>query len=276
MDRSSLVAIRRLVSSLFVNSQPRQAGARNSHRSPHRRRRSWQVQPLEDRTLLATFVVTNTTNTGTGSLRWAIEQSNATFGQDQIHFNIPGAGVQSIKPTTALPTITETVIIDGTTQPGWSGSPLIELNGSLAGSTLTGLNVNTATGSTTEYFTYATFTAARATLSQFTTIKFDDRSAGNGAILGSEYAAQGLQISHRDGKPLNIVPQVLYALPQNFNSLPNGLSAGFGANGSSYPGFAENSDNINLTPDDSQPDGGVVAGQHRRQQQPEHDRGVPG
>ena len=216
-------------------------------RSPHRRRRSWQVQALEDRALLATFEVISTGNTGTGTLRWAIEQANATFGQDLISFNIPGTGVQSIKPTTALPTITETVIIDGTTQPGWSSTPVIELNGSLAGTNQTGLNIDTSVNETTEYFTYASFTTAKASLGGFNKVTFDNLAAGNGRVTGSEYSAQGLLISHRDGKPLNIVPQVLYALPQNFNSLPNGLSSGFGANGSSYPGFAENSDNINLT-----------------------------
>ena len=77
-------------------------------RSPYRLRRLNRVQLLEDRALLATFVVTGTGNSGEGTLRWAIEQANATFGQDSIHFNIPGGGVQSIKPTTALPTITET------------------------------------------------------------------------------------------------------------------------------------------------------------------------
>lgn len=216
-------------------------------RSPHRRRRSWHVQTLEDRALLATFEVISTGNTGTGTLRWAIEQANATFGQDLISFNIPGTGVQSIKPTTALPTITETVIIDGTTQPGWSSTPVIELNGSLAGTNQTGLNIDTSVNETTEYFTYASFTTAKASLGGFNKVTFDNLAAGNGRVTGSEYSAQGLLISHRDGKPLNIVPQVLYALPQNFNSLPNGLSSGFGANGSSYPGFAENSDNINLT-----------------------------
>src|SRR5207249_4192881 len=35
-------------------------------------------------------------------------------------FNIPGSGVQTITPTTSLPTITEAAIIDGYTQPGAS------------------------------------------------------------------------------------------------------------------------------------------------------------
>ncbi|MFM7167099.1 MAG: hypothetical protein ACKO3T_17820, partial [Planctomycetaceae bacterium] len=206
---SALLCLRRRLETLFAAGSL--AGParrpRNATRSPHRRRRSWQVQLLEDRALLATFEVTSTGNSGTGTLRWAIEQANATFGQDLISFNIPGSGVQSIKPTAALPTITETVILDGTTQPGWSSTPVIELNGSLAGANQTGLNINTSgsAGGTTEYFTYADFTTAKASLTSFNKITFDNLAAGNGRVTGSEYSAQGLQISHRDGKPLNIV-----------------------------------------------------------------------
>src|SRR5262245_63289792 len=82
----------------------------------------------------ATITVTNTDNTGPGSLRDAITQSNASVGVlDTIAFDIPGAGVQTIIPTGILPTITDPVIIDGTTQPGFAGTPLIEIDGTNAG-----------------------------------------------------------------------------------------------------------------------------------------------
>ena len=78
-----------------------------------------------------TFTVTNTDNTGAGSLRQAITDANATPGLDTIAFDIPGAGVHTIEvPVTPLPHITSPVILDGTTQPGYAGSPLIELQGS--------------------------------------------------------------------------------------------------------------------------------------------------
>src|SRR4051812_42811607 len=41
----------------------------------------------------ATFTVTNTNDTGAGSLRQAIIDANANAGTDQISFNIAGAGV---------------------------------------------------------------------------------------------------------------------------------------------------------------------------------------
>jgi hypothetical protein len=66
----------------------------------------------------ATFTVTNTNDSGSGSLRQAILDSNANFGGNTIVFAIPGAGVHVISPATALPTISYAVTIDGYTQPG--------------------------------------------------------------------------------------------------------------------------------------------------------------
>ena len=54
-------------------------------------------------------------------------------GADTIVFNIPGAGVKVINLVTPLPEITEPVVIDGATQPGYAGSPLIELDGDACG-----------------------------------------------------------------------------------------------------------------------------------------------
>jgi hypothetical protein len=75
------------------------------------------------------FVVTNTNNHGSGSLRDAIINANATVGTDTITFNIPGSGVKTIGVIVPLPDITDKVVIDGTTQPGYAGSPLIEIDG---------------------------------------------------------------------------------------------------------------------------------------------------
>ena len=86
------------------------------------------------------FVVTNTNDSGLGSLRQAILDANANTGADNIRFLIPGAGVQTINLTSALPAITSPVVIDGTTQPGFAGSPIIELNGSGAAGA-TGLSI---------------------------------------------------------------------------------------------------------------------------------------
>lgn len=63
-----------------------------------------------------TFVVTNTNDSGPGSLRQAILDGSASFNS-QVTFNIPGAGVQTINVLSPLPTAGG-VTIDGCTQPG--------------------------------------------------------------------------------------------------------------------------------------------------------------
>lgn len=106
----------------------------------------------------ATFTVTNTNDSGPGSLRQAIIDSNSTPGGEPnvINFSI-GTGAQTISPLSPLPTITARVIIDGTTQPGYAGKPIIEIEGSQAGnragfvisagfSTIRGLVINRFNG----------------------------------------------------------------------------------------------------------------------------------
>jgi hypothetical protein len=83
---------------------------------------------------LSSFVVANTADSGPGSLRQAILDSNAaTSGPNTIDFDIPGTGVQTISPTSPFPAISQSVLIDGFSQPGYSGTPVIELSGSQAG-----------------------------------------------------------------------------------------------------------------------------------------------
>ncbi|MBK8465904.1 MAG: hypothetical protein IPL32_08740 [Chloracidobacterium sp.] len=74
------------------------------------------------------FCDVDTSNTGLQcSLRAAIQEANARNGFDVINFDIPGGGVRTIQPMTALPTITERVMVNGTSQPGYLDSPLIEI-----------------------------------------------------------------------------------------------------------------------------------------------------
>ena len=90
----------------------------------------------------ATLIVTNTSASGPGSLQQAILDANAASGLDTIIFQIQGTGVHTITPTNALPQITDPVVIDGTTQPGFAGTPLIELNGANAGANSDGLRLS--------------------------------------------------------------------------------------------------------------------------------------
>ncbi len=86
---------------------------------------------MEKRRLLAVFVVDTTADSGAGSLRSAIESANSASGADTIAFDISsleGAGPHTIAPLSALPTITETVTIDGYTETGASANTLAVSN----------------------------------------------------------------------------------------------------------------------------------------------------
>src|SRR5216684_653125 len=113
-------------------SQLRHNTKQSAGRKRSRFRRTLELEALEQRDLLSTFTVTNTSDSGPGSLRQAILDSNGTTGQNTIQFQIATSGVQTITPM-ALQNITNSVIIDGTTEPGFDPSnpkPLIELSGS--------------------------------------------------------------------------------------------------------------------------------------------------
>ncbi|MBC7708613.1 MAG: hypothetical protein H7203_01015 [Rhizobacter sp.] len=78
-------------------------------------------------TQAATFTTTNSNDSGGGSFRQAIISANAMAGPHTIAFNIPAStdancatstGVCSIALLSALPALTETVVIDGYSQPG--------------------------------------------------------------------------------------------------------------------------------------------------------------
>ncbi len=96
----------------------------------------------------ATFSVTNTNDSGSGSLRQAITDANgAGAGPHTITFNIPGSGVHTISPSTGLPAISVSsggLTIDGTTQPGYAGSPLVDV---VCGGSMNQFGFNFAFGS---------------------------------------------------------------------------------------------------------------------------------
>ena len=81
--------------------------------------------------------VTNTNNSGAGSLRQAILDANSSPDPNQIAFAIPplNSTVKTISPTSALPTVTQPVAINGLSQAaGLGGGLKIELNGTSAAS----------------------------------------------------------------------------------------------------------------------------------------------
>lgn len=124
--------------------------------------------------LAATLPVTNTNDSGTGSLRQAILDANASVGvPDTIIFKIPGTGVKTITPASAFPAITDPVVIDGYTQSGSSANTLavgnnavllIEINGTNAPGAAFTLNADNSTfkGLVINRFPSASFNAGYA------------------------------------------------------------------------------------------------------------------
>jgi len=93
----------------------------------------------------ATYTVTTTSDSGPGSLRQAILDADANPGNDVIAFSLSGSGPFAITPSAGgLPLIHESVTIDGSTQPGFAGVPLIELRGTSAGPGVSGLSLLTS------------------------------------------------------------------------------------------------------------------------------------
>ena len=98
---------------------------------------------LEKRMMPATFMVLNTADSGAGSLRQAILDSNASPGLNLIDFDIGAVGSQqTISPSSALPGVTNPVFMDGWSQGGaaYSGAPLVFLDGALLGTGANGLD----------------------------------------------------------------------------------------------------------------------------------------
>lgn len=123
------------------------------------------------RTFATVYEVNSTaaTNTGTGTsgtLLYCINQANNSTGPHTINFSVAG----TISPNSALPALNEAITIDGTTAPGYSGTPVMVLDGysacgahgieiSAAGCTIFGLQISgfhyngiLISGNTSDYF----------------------------------------------------------------------------------------------------------------------------
>ena len=99
--------------------------------------RSSGASPLQTQLLITdgVFAVDTTADSGPGSLRQAILDADSEAGLAlTIDFAIPGDRLRTIEPVTPLPAITASVLIDGTTQPGFNGAPLIAVGGRSPGS----------------------------------------------------------------------------------------------------------------------------------------------
>jgi hypothetical protein len=111
----------------------RGARASDGGRFAIRARVAPRLEPLEDRMLLANFPVTSNADSGVGTLRSAIYAVDAsTDRSNEIDFNLP-SNQETITLTSPLPPISEPVYINGTSQPGFAGPPLVTIAAGAAG-----------------------------------------------------------------------------------------------------------------------------------------------
>ena len=89
----------------------------------------------------ATFTVTNTHDAGPGSFRQALLEANGNLGPNLIQFNLTGGGVRTLAPLTPLPQVTNSVTIDGCSQPGSSPNTLTNGNNAALLIRLDGVNL---------------------------------------------------------------------------------------------------------------------------------------
>ncbi len=172
----------------------------------------------------ASLVVNSTSdgNTAPGvtTLRQAITYANTfTSGIPTITFDI-SSGPFTITPTTALPTITVPVLIDGTSQPGYNGTPIVELNG--GGGAFDGLILGPGSnGSTIEGLTIE---------------DFDDGIQVNSAnnTIGGTAAGAGNTIADNTGSAVNV-------FSGSGNSIRQNLIYGNGGTAIVLTGTANNS-----------------------------------
>ncbi|MCC2667573.1 MAG: repeat-containing protein [Armatimonadetes bacterium] len=137
-----------------------------------------------------TFTVTNTNDSGPGSLRQAILDANDNPGADTIEFSI-GSGAQTITPLAPLPEVAGPVTVDGTTQPGYAGAPLVELDGTSAGAAVHGLVVS-GTGATVRSLVINRFT-------QIGLVFFGSGHTVTGCYIGTNAAGTAASANVRIG-----------------------------------------------------------------------------
>jgi titin len=179
--------------SLFADRSA--TAARHSLRS--RRAARPALEALEDRVVPAPLLVTNTGDNGPGTLRRAINTANTMSGLVTIDFAIGASGTsRTIALTEALPTITATVLIDGTSQggSGYNGAPLIVLDGTRAGAGASGLQL-TGNNSTIQGLSIQNFAQDGILLS--------DNATGN--TIGGTTTATGNVISNNGNDGIELV-----------------------------------------------------------------------
>ncbi len=151
--------------------------------------------------------VSNTLDSGPGSLRQAILDANAhpnVAGQlDRIVFNIPGAGPYNIVLASELPAITEAVDIIGRTQPGTGATPSVAIDGSSLTGAVDGLTVQ-ALGSAIRMLNIRNFPGDGIEV-QASSVLLEDNTIGTdwGGLAGMGNKGYGVRILNGSGNRID-------------------------------------------------------------------------
>ena len=138
----------------------------------------------------------------------SLAQSGRTAGIENVVFMIPNgtagfglrstfnyftAGVATISPLAALPSISSALVIDAQTQPGWTANPVVELNGVGAGSS-NGLNV-AAAGSTVRGLVINRYSSSGIALSASATVQGNWLGVSSSGSTASANGSHGINVT---------------------------------------------------------------------------------
>jgi parallel beta-helix repeat protein len=194
------------------------------------------------------ITVTNTNDSGAGSLRQALIDANAAPNLNTIRFNITGVCPRTITLASLLPDITQPVAIDGYSQPGasrntavlgWNANLCIVLNGANQITGAFGFNVNTgASPDATVSIEGIAFSGHSIAAAQFVAGR-DHRFVGNqiGGVVGSTLlpsatgvriggTVEGVRVGGPNPEDRNVIADAL------------GIGVNISGSGSTQPTFA--------------------------------------
>jgi titin len=204
------------------------------------------VESIEPRVLLSgmTFDVVTVADSGPGSLRTAIAEANLNPGST-IDFQIE-QGPKTIDVLKPLPVITAPVLIDGTSQPGYSGTPLVTVNSQIATAPSSGfVFVNGSQGSVIQGLAVTGFGIAAVVVEGASNITIGGSATGTGNNLYSNLG-EGVLITGT-GASGNVVEGNVIGLDASAErplANGNGVEINSGASENTIGGTAANARNV--------------------------------
>src|SRR5262249_39693623 len=122
------------------------------------------------------------------------------------------SGLQTISLTEALPAITQSVSIDGSTQPGVTRAPLIMLDGTSAGSSVDGLDI-TADNCTIQWLAIENFSGDGVNIASANNLIANDVISGN--------QGNGITISGAAANANTVQASFIGTDPSGSSAVPN-------------------------------------------------------